>query len=166
VGTVFNLMERFELNWKQVKWSKPTAIFGFGLGETEMPPPVEVDQEGLYQKFQAGFNQYKDIWQKVIYTPNLNKLEEIKTLSLERFEFPVELWIKIIYDFAVAHKNQIVDRKLICESLIPLYFGKTLSFVKKTERMSIQEAEELIDYECEMFERAKPYLIQRWDEVI
>ena len=164
VGTVFNLMEKFEHNWKTVKWSKPTAIFGFGLGETEMPPPVEVDQASLFQKFLDGFKQYKSIWEKVIYPPNLNKLEEIKTLSLERFEFPVELWIKIIYDFAVGHKNKVVDQQLICEALIPLYFGKTLSYVKKTERMSIQETEEFIDYECEMFEKAKPYLLQRWDE--
>ena len=164
VGTVFNLMEKFEHNWKTVKWSKPTAIFGFGLGETEMPPPVEVDQASLFQKFLDGFKQYKSIWEKVIYPPNLNKLEEIKTISLERFEFPVELWIKIICDFAVGHKNKVVDQQLICEALIPLYFGKTLSYVKKTERMSIQEAEEFIDYECEMFEKAKPYLLQRWDE--
>ena len=129
-----------------------------------MPPPVEVDQASLFQKFLDGFKQYKSIWEKVIYPPNLNKLEEIKTLSLERFEFPVELWIKIIYDFAVGHKNKVVDQQLICEALIPLYFGKTLSYVKKTERMSIQEAEEFIDYECEMFEKAKPYLLQRWDE--
>ncbi|MCD6320615.1 MAG: glycosyltransferase [Candidatus Desulfofervidaceae bacterium] len=164
VGTVFNLMQRFEENWKKVKWSKPTAIFGFGLGETELPPPVEVDQKSLYQKFNAGFEKYASIWEKILFSPNLIKLKEIKTLQLERFEFPTELWIKILYDFAVAFKNKCVEEGLMLESLVPLYFGKTLSFVKKTERMSIQEAEELIEYECEAFEKIKPYLIQRWEE--
>jgi len=164
VGTIFHLMQRFEANWKKVKWSKPTAIFGFGLGETELPPPVEVDQESLYQKFNIGFEKYAPVLEKILFTPNLNKLKEIKTLHLERFEVPTELWIKILYDFAVAYKNKYVEEGLMLASLVPLYFGKTLSFVKKTERMSIQEAEELIEYECEVFEKIKPYLIQRWAE--
>jgi len=165
VGTMFNLMQSFFDLWKMVKWSKPTAIFGFGLGETELPPPVRVDQEVLYQKFLWGFEQYHNIWNKILFPPNLNKLNEIKTLRFEHFDFPTELWAKILYDFSVAYKNQVDDQKLILDAIIPLYYGKTLSFVKKTERMSIQEAEELIEYECEVFEKIKPYLIEKWTKV-
>ena len=165
VGTIFNLMQLFFDLWKKVKWSKPTAIFGFGLGETELPPPVRIDQEALYQKFLWGFEQYHDIWKKILFAPNLNKLNEVKTMQFEHFDFPVELWAKILYDFSVAYKNQVDDKKFILDALIPLYYGKTLSFVKKTERMSIQEAEELIEYECEVFEKIKPYLIEQWTKV-
>jgi glycosyltransferase involved in cell wall biosynthesis len=164
VGTIFNLMQPFFDAWKIVKWSKPTAIFGFGLGETELPPPVSIDQEALYQKFLLGFAQYRDLWNKILLTANFNKLNEIKTLQFKHFDFPTELWAKILYDFSIACKNKAAEKKLILDSLIPLYFGKTLSFVKKTQRMSIQEAEELIEYECEVFERIKPYLIERWEE--
>ncbi|CAD7782633.1 MAG: hypothetical protein KIIPBIDF_01726 [Candidatus Methanoperedenaceae archaeon GB50] len=100
-----------------------------------------------------------------MFTPNLNKLNEIKTLRFEHFDFPTELWAKILYDFSVAYKNKVDDQKLILDAIIPLYYGKTLSFVKKTERMSIQEAEELIEYECEVFEKIKPYLIEQWTKV-
>ena len=48
------------------------------------------------------------------------------------------------------------------DSLIPLYFGKTLSFVKKTQHMSIQQAEEFIENEAIVFEETKPYLIENW----
>ena len=165
VGTIFNLMQSFFDLWKTVKWSKPTAIFGFGLGETELPPPVRIDQEALYQNFLLGFKQYHNIWKKILFAPNLNKLNEVKTMQFEHFDFPVELWAKILYDFSVAYKNQVDDKKFILDALIPLYYGKTLSFVKKTERMSIQEAEELIEYECEVFEKIKPYLIEQWTKV-
>ena len=49
------------------------------------------------------------------------------------------------------------------DSLIPLYFGKTLGFVKKTKRMSILLAEEAIEEDCVTFEMTKPYLIKRWN---
>jgi hypothetical protein len=48
------------------------------------------------------------------------------------------------------------------DSLIPLYFGRTFSFVKKTRRMSTKQAEETIEEDCLVFERTKPYLLNRW----
>jgi hypothetical protein len=44
-----------------------------------------------------------------------------------------------------------------------LYLGKVLSFVKKTERMSLQQAEEYIEDECTVFEESKPYLVKIWE---
>ena len=35
VITIFELMCRYESFWKEVKWSRPTAVFGFGMGELE-----------------------------------------------------------------------------------------------------------------------------------
>lgn len=162
IGTIFRLMVLFSDIWEGIKWSKPTAIFGFGLGETELPPPARVDQNMLYQKFLLGFTQYSQIWHKILSKVNFSKLKEIKTSPANNFEFPTELWAKIVYDFCVAYKDQPTQRKAILNVLIPLYFGKTFSYVKKTERMSIQEAEDFIEYECEVFERAKPYLIEKW----
>jgi hypothetical protein len=51
-------------------------------------------------------------------------------------------------------------------SLIPLYFGRTLSFIKRTKRMSIKQAEDAIEDDCITFETAKPYLLQRWKRKI
>jgi hypothetical protein len=50
--------------------------------------------------------------------------------------------------------------------LIPLYFGRTLSFVLRTEKMSIKQAEEAIEEDCATFERTKPYLLKRWAEKV
>ena len=58
------------------------------------------------------------------------------------------------------NKRPWIDRLL--NALIPLYFGKVLSYVKKTRRLSIQEAEEFIENECVIFEKVKPYLIKKW----
>ena len=64
---------------------------------------------------------------------------------------------------AIAYKNKVGgDTDALLDSLIPLYYGKTLSFVKKTERMSIQQAEEFIEHEAVIFEESKPYLIENW----
>jgi hypothetical protein len=50
------------------------------------------------------------------------------------------------------------------ESMIPLYFGFTSSFVLKTKNMSNPEAEEEIENLCLEFEKLKPYLVENRDK--
>ena len=162
VGTIFDIMTEKATFWKEVRWSKPTAIFGFGLGEMEMPPPVDVDVERLYNKFQAGFADYNVLWKKILSTNIFKKLSEVRTLTFANFEFPANLWAEILIDFAVVYKNGTYEKREIMESLIPLYFGRTCSFMVELEPMTIQQAEEVIEDQCIVFERSKPSLLTKW----
>lgn len=162
IGTIFSLMTHFEDTWTRVKYSKPTAIYGFGLGEVEMPPKVDVDAKKLFEKFLAGFADFQDIWQEVLFEDVFRKLLEIKGMNQRVFAFPTDLWARILYDMGVAYRDQVREPDLLMESLIPLYYGRTFSFVKKTRRMSTQQAEEAIEEDCNTFEMTKPYLIKRW----
>ncbi len=164
ISTIFNLMIEYKGKWQSAKWSKPTAIFGFGLGEVEMPPPVEVDKEKLYRRFRDGFNTYWDTYRSIFSTENLQKIREVASLSIDHFEMPVPVWARILFDFALGYYHITVDRDKAIEVLIPLYYGMTLSFVNKTEGMSIQQAEEFLEDMCLVFEQTKPYLIDRWNQ--
>ncbi|MBW2092253.1 MAG: glycosyltransferase [Deltaproteobacteria bacterium] len=165
VGTIFEMMTSFVEFWKAVKWSKPTSIFGFGLGEVELPPSVDVNRQRLYENFANGFKASLDLWKEALSEQVFNKLEEIRSLDQDKFDFPTQVWVKILFDMAVAFKNKVGgDPDALLDSIIPIYYGKTLSFVKKTERMSIQEAEEFIENEAMVFEETKPYLIENWPD--
>jgi len=92
------------------------------------------------------------------------KLQEIHGMGLQHFSFPTQTWAKILFDAATAyHKMNASERGTLLDSLLPLYLGKVLSFVKKTERMSLQQAEEYIENECTIFEENKPYLVKVWE---
>ncbi len=82
--------------WKNVKWSRPTAVFGFGMGDVELPPVVEVDTKRLWAAFHSGVHTNWEMYTGVINTPNLNKLEEVAGLPQEGFEFPTGLWAKVL----------------------------------------------------------------------
>ncbi len=162
VGTIFSLMTPFESFWTRVRYSRPTAIYGFGLGEVEMPPKVEVDEENLLHQFRGGFDQFSDIWKALLAKDVYKKLLEIRDMKEREFNFPTDLWARVLFDMAVAYRDATMDREGMMDSLIPLYFGRTLSFVKRTRRMSIKQAEDAIEDDCMTFEMAKPYLLQRW----
>lgn len=164
VGTIFSLMIHLEPLWSKVKYSRPTAIYGFGLGEVEMPPKVEVNTQNLFDKFHEGGTRYQETWKAILTEGVYKKLTEILGMKEPEFDFPTDLWARVLFDMAVAYKTETLGRGTIMDSLIPLYFGKTLSYVRKTRRMSIKQAEEAIEEDCLTFEMAKPYLLQRWQE--
>jgi glycosyltransferase involved in cell wall biosynthesis len=164
VGTIFNLICQFQSYWMNVKYSKPTSIYGFGLGDVEMPPKVDVDAEKLIQKFQEGFETYGEVWEQTLSRDVYNKLLEIKGMKRNLFNFPTDLWARILYDTALAYRDSVRDRDVMMEALIPLYFGRTLSFVKKTRRMSTRQAEEAIEEDCMTFEMTKPYFVKKWQK--
>ncbi len=162
VGTIFAMMKEFESFWTEVKYSRPTAIYGFGLGEVEMPPKVEVDTDNLLHRFHSGFDKFSHIWKEILTADAYRKLHEIKGLKEIEFNFPTDLWARVLFDTAVSYRDVSIEPDEIMDSLIPLYFGRTLSFVKRTKKMSIKQAEDAIENDCETFEMTKPYLLQRW----
>ncbi len=161
VETVFQLMCRYEEFWKDVKWSRPTAVFGFGA-ELEVPPPIKLDTQRLWDRFASGVPSLWALYAQVIQPATLGKLAEVAELPREHFEFPTALWAKVLYDFARAYKNEVAPRADLISALGPLYDGKTLSFVIETEHMNTQQVEEIIEDQCIQFEKAKPYLLERW----
>jgi hypothetical protein len=164
VGTIFSLACRFESFWLRIKYSKPTAIYGFGLGDIEMPPKVDVDMEKLLNEFHKGFQEYGEIWEDIFAKDIYAKLLEIRGMKRSVFAFPTDLWARVLYDTAVSYRDGVCDRDLMMDSLIPLYYGRTFSFVKKTKRMSTRQAEDAIEEDCMTFEMTKPYFVKKWME--
>jgi len=134
VGTIFDMMIKFYPFWSNVKWSKPTSIFGFGLGETEMPPPVRVNKVTLFQKFQNGFTTCSHIWEKILQKETVNKLQEVRKMDKEQFDFPTNLWINVLIDFTVAYRDNLWTEDELLDSLIPIYLGKTLFLCEKNRK--------------------------------
>ncbi len=163
VGTIFDLMRKYEDFWTKVKWSKPSALYGTDMQDVETPIPVEVNTTRLYERFLDGFDKYHTRWE-AFYDQTLNhKLQEIRGLGLQHFSIPAQTWAKILFDSAVVYQKMDADqRRSLLDALLPIYLGKVLSFVKKTERMSVQQAEEYVENECTVFEENKPYLVSKW----
>jgi len=167
VSTLFYLMAHYEENWRNIKGSRPVAMYGFP-SET-FPEPVNVKLEAMIEKFKAGVEENKEYWSRFIPKETVDEIEKAACLPSKKFKFPVELWVKTVYDFAVAYKNakKIAsgtedESDKIVTSLVPLYFGRTASFVRETRRMSNDRAEEVVEKLCSEFERMKPYLVERW----
>ena len=167
VGTIFQLMIDFEYIWKDedLTGSKPGIIYGFGLGQSAEVPEVKVDRGRLYESFRRGFEEYEDLWRRVLHGENFQAIEALEAQSVDEFYYPSELWARIVFDYAVSYREGEADRDTLLESLLPFYHSRTLSFVNKTVEMDTRQAEFYLDNINKVFEGEKDYLVRRWNAV-
>jgi glycosyltransferase involved in cell wall biosynthesis len=166
VSTLFDLIVEFEYLWKYIGPSRPSTIFGFGLGVDEQPPPVDVSTDKLFASFREGFVEYESLWREIIPAPEFAQVAKFPDIDHdESFVYPSSLWARIIFSFAVAYKNASAgEREQLTEALIPFYHSRVLSFVNKTRNHNMREAEEYLERIQRVFEGEKYYLIERWDQ--
>lgn len=165
VSTLFDLMIEFEYLWKYISESRPSSIYGFGLGVDEKPPAINVDVDALYKSFQNGIKKYDKLYTKILPLPEymeIKKYAEVR--DRDAFYYQSNLWARILFNFAIAYRNNEIDRNELLESLIPFYHSRVLSYVNKTKNLETREAEEYLENINRIFEDEKYYLIQRWDE--
>jgi glycosyltransferase involved in cell wall biosynthesis len=166
VATLFDLIVEFEYLWKYIGVSRPSTIFGFGLGVEEQPPEVNVNTQALYDNFLKGVEDHEKLWREVIPVAEFKqagRLAEIE--SADAFVYDSSLWARIVFSFAVAYKNaDAKTRDELLKALLPFYHSRVLSFVNKTINHNARDAEEYLENIQRIFEGEKYYLIERWDQ--
>jgi glycosyltransferase involved in cell wall biosynthesis len=163
IATIFDLMVPFEYLWKEVVSTRPSQVFGYGLGVQEKPPVPSVDVDHLYRTFVEGLNAYRETWSKVISEPDMAQVERIESQARDLFYYPSDLWVRILYDYALAYRYEAVPRQLLLDSLVPFYYSRMLSYMNKTRDMGTKECEEYLDAIYRIYEKEKAQLIKRWD---
>lgn len=161
VGTCFSLMEPYEHAWESVTASHSVPLYG--EARDVKPEPVEISLEGLQQKFEVGARDHGALWRAVIKDESYRVIEGVLGGN-ESYSFTADVWVRIVYDYAVAFNSGrwLPERQNLIASLIPLYYGRTASFVEATAGMLTREAEAIVQSQAGLFEELKPYLHRRW----
>jgi hypothetical protein len=165
VGSLFALAGRYAEHWMTVDSIQPVPAFGFrSATSTE---EIKVNSDRLRWRFVDGYVTHQDVWRQVLAPDNLAGVIESIHQASERpegFRLPVELWARICYDYLLAYNAQVVDPDPLIDSLIPLYFARTATFVDEVRGDTAEAAEERIASYAEVFLQTKPYLVRRFHE--
>lgn len=164
VGSIFYLMGEYQKQWALQFSSRPVDLFGFrydvGLD------PIEVNLGRLISGFQQGCSELGEVWSLALQKNTLAAVQALGEKSCNKeinsFHFEDFLWVRIIYEFSAAYKNQPVNRNILLRSLTPLYLARVASFVQETSSFYAPQVEEKIEQLCQVYESQKPYLVNLW----
>ncbi len=160
VGSVFSLMEAYQPVWESRNGSSPVPTFGtpYDVG-TE---PVTVNVARMVKAFKQGLRDLLPLWEIILGEETIAQVLPFGILDVEEFRFPIEVWVQVIYDFALSYHETVVHREHLLRALTPLYLGRTASFIMETKDSDSEEVERMIERLCREYEAQKPSLTERW----
>lgn len=160
LGGVFNVMDRHDDLWREVRGSEALPA----VGEAHLPEVEarQVDVERMVSAFHLGLRDLTPVWEHVLAPETLGDVLSLETADLHDFRFPDDLWARVVYDFALGHHYAVIHREHLLRSLVPLYLGRTAAYVLATRERSAAASEAAAEAVARAFERQKPYLVERW----
>ena len=160
LGPVFLDMEGRAAHWQRIRGSRTLPRFG----QPDAPPPDtgSADVHGMIESFRLGTQNLQDVWGIILPPTTLLELRRLSRLPEDQFRLPDQVWVRIVYDFALGHHLRTISRDHLLRSITPLYLGWIASFALETQTAGLQEVDARIERLSKAYEDNKSYLVSRW----
>ena len=160
LGPVFLDMERYAALWQRVRRSEMVPE----LGEAEAVPEESgaVDVRRLTDSFQLGVGNLQDIWSLALSPTTLLEIRKLSRLPPGEFRMADDLWVRIVCEFALAHRIGAINRDHLLRSFTPLYLGWVASYALEIEGVDSPAADERLERLARAYEAGKPQLVSGW----
>jgi glycosyltransferase involved in cell wall biosynthesis len=161
VSSLFTFLENYSHVWHDIVKSEDIPNFGFKF-EVGLEP-VNVNIERMVNSFKLGIDALSPFLEKILDSEDMQTLLKLSAQDPKDFHYSDELWVKTVYHFAIAFHHHIWPTDQLMKSMLPLYLGRTASFVIENWESSAEEVEIKIENLCQQYEQLKPLLLERWD---
>jgi hypothetical protein len=160
LGPVFLEMEKRAACWQKVRGSVsvPTTGPRVNVSVDEAAPDVV----RMVESFQLGVRDLQEIWGLVLPPATLLELRKLSRLEPQQFRMGDELWARIVYDFALAHRLRTMNRDHLLRSMAPLYLAWVASYANELQSAGSAAVDQRLERLCLAYEAAKAYLVSRW----
>ncbi|SEB61082.1 hypothetical protein [Terriglobus roseus] len=143
--------------WQRTRPTLPLLAIDAVPTQTPAADPVGPEEiKELIEGFRIAYGNLHEIWSLVLPPQTLLGLKRLSRLPVEEFTLPDALWVRIIYDFVLAHRLRTINRNHLMGSLTPLYLAWVASHIIAGANGSS------LDSLARAFEADKPYLVSRW----
>lgn len=160
LSAAFFEVERNITSWQRVRGSEAVSFFGTEV--IEEVEPVSLDLKRMIDSFRIGQQNLQEIWSLILPPATLVELKKLARRTEQDFRLQDSIWVRIVYDFALAYHLRVINRDHLLQALAPLYWAWLTSFAIEMQDAGHAEAEARIEQLCLRYEAEKPYLISRW----
>ena len=160
LGPIFIEMERYAACWQKTRGSVSVPARGEPVSPSQETGTLDANR--MVETFQLGVRDLQEIWGLVLPPATLFELRKLSRLTAEQINMPDELWARIVYDFALAHRLRTINRDHLLLSMTPLYLTWVVSYARELDGAGATAVEKRIERLALAYEAVKPYFISRW----
>jgi len=112
--------------------------------------PLTVNTDRMIHAIQQGVTDLREIYSSFLSPQTMVDLNNYARRNGQGFNIPDQLWVRMIYEAATAYRYRRLDREHLLQSLVPLYLGRTASFVLEVTESTATQVEERIESLCQV----------------
>jgi len=157
---VFLEMEQRAACWQRARASAAVSASGEPIPLSQ--DTGTLDTSRMVESFQLGNRELQEIWGLVLPPSLLLELRKLARLPTDQFRMPDELWVRIVYDFALAHRLRTISRDHLLRSMTPLYLAWIASYAHDLQSSAAPSPDRRLERLSLAFEAEKSYLVSRW----
>ena len=119
-------MERNSAFWQRSNGSQNIPTFGEAYHKDEETGALEVQR--MIEAFQLAHRNLSEVWSVALPPATLVELKKLSRVITSEFQMPDDLWVRIVYDFALGHRQRSINRDHLLRAMTPLYLGWVASY--------------------------------------
>jgi len=160
LGRLFLDMERNASFWQRSNGSQSVPAFGEPHSKAEETGTVDVQR--MIEAFQLAFRNLSEIWGIALPPATFLELKKLTKTAQSEFRLPDDLWVRIVYDFALSHRQRSINRDHLLRAMTPLYLAWVASYALEVMDLAGDGFQARLDRLALAYEKQKPYLLSRW----
>jgi len=160
LGPLFQAIERDAMFWQRVRGSEPVSAFGQAQETSEETASIDVQK--MIDSYRLGYQNLLEVWGPVLSPATLLELKRVARSDANHFRIADEVWVRTIYDYALAYRARVINRDHLLRAFTPLYLGWVASFLLEMREANQADVDRRLERLCLAYESSKPYLISRW----
>ena len=145
--------------------SEPLPIVGPPF-PSEVCEAPKVDGSRLTQTFCRDLENLQSVLGDILSPETLSRLKATAETDCTQLRFADDLWARTVYEFLAAFHRGVMRRDHVTQALIPLYLGRTGSFLIQFAAADPADVEAALEALGLEFERSKPALVEGWNQAI
>jgi hypothetical protein len=160
VDALLTCLEMHQSYWLGREGSQ--ALPRLAEGSLWSPDGSALDPAPLTESFRSGVRDLRPILERIFEKDTLVEVEQAASGEGTTPTFGDALWAEVVGQFAAAHHREVMHRDHLIRALVPLYLGRTASFLAENASREPAAVEERLEALGLGFEAAKPHLVRRW----
>jgi hypothetical protein len=137
------------------------AVPCFGSLTGAMPSGPRPDAAGMADAFARDVAALHPVLENILSAPTLAGVTEAAA-DPSRLVYSDELWAATVFEFVLAYHRAVMTREHVTQTLLPLYLGRTASFLLEHGSSGPIAVDAALEALCLAFERAKPPAAAQW----
>jgi len=154
-GSMFELAKYYEDYWKDKIREREKTVYRKSY--SKKPIPVKIDIEKLKNSFTTDYKAKKEDIRKFLPADIIDELDDI---TKNHDSLNPDIWAEIVYNYAADYKQakNDADKLAILNTLKILWIGRFVSYAIETKDLDINESENVLQKQAEIFEEKINYL--------